>query len=82
MIEVSVRALADDVQQRLAELAVFPEDELVPEAAAITLWQHTGDYIPRQSRILLVDLKQRSLVQLARSARPPPMVSVESRSTT
>jgi APAF-1 helical domain/WD domain, G-beta repeat len=39
----------------------------VPEAAVTTLWQHTGNLSPRQSRKLLVDLKQRSLVQLART---------------
>src|SRR5439155_10484698 len=49
-IEVSVRALTGDVQQRLAELAVFPEDEPVPEAAVATLWQHTGNLRSRQSR--------------------------------
>ena len=40
----------------------------MPEAAVTTLWQHTGNLSPRQSRKLLVDLKQRSLVQLARTA--------------
>jgi hypothetical protein len=53
-IEVSVRALTGDVQQRLAELAVFPEDEPVPDAAVSTLWQHTAGLSPRHSRKLLV----------------------------
>jgi WD40 repeat protein len=67
MIEVSVQALSSDVQERLAELAVFPQDEQLPEAAVTTLWQHTGDVSERQSRRLLVDLEEHSLVQLARA---------------
>jgi hypothetical protein len=68
MIEVSVRALADDVQKRLVELAVLPEDEPVAAAAVTTLWQHTGNLSPRQSRKLLVELKLKSIVQLSRAA--------------
>jgi hypothetical protein len=68
MIEVSVGSLEKNEQQRLAELAVFPEDTQVPEAAVTTLWQHTGGHNPRQSRKLMVDFKQRSLVNLLRSA--------------
>jgi WD40 repeat protein len=64
-IEVSVRVLDERDQQRLAELAVFPEDELVPESAVCTLWQHTGGLSQRHARKLLVDLKQRSLIQLS-----------------
>jgi hypothetical protein len=64
MIEVSVHALADDVQERFIELAVFPEDEPIPDAVVATLWQSTGMLTPRQARKLLVDLKKRSLVQL------------------
>jgi WD40 repeat protein len=71
MIEVSVAALPADIQQRLAELAVFPEDEAVPDAVVTTIWQHTGGYTPRQSRKILVDLKQRSLVQLTRAPDAP-----------
>jgi len=67
-IEVSVKALPEEVQQRLAELAVFPEDAAVPEAAVTTLWEHTGGLDPPDARWLLVKLKQRSLVQLT---RPP-----------
>ncbi len=63
-IEVSVQALSEEARQRLAELAVFPEDEPVPVAAIGTLWAHTGSLAARHARKLLVDLKQRSLVQL------------------
>lgn len=68
MIEVSVRALPEEAQERLAELAVFPEDEAVPAAAVCTLWQHTGSLGARQARRLLVDLKQRSLLQITDDA--------------
>jgi WD40 repeat protein len=68
MIEISVAALADDVQHRLAELAVFPTDEQVPDAAIATLWSQTGGLSPRQSRKLLVDLRKRSLLQLTHTA--------------
>jgi len=67
-IEVSVRVLSEDVQRRLAELAVFPEDERVPNAAVCTLWQQTGNLSPRHARKLLVDLHQRSLIQLVGQA--------------
>ena len=65
MIEVSVGALTTTSRQRLAELAVFPEDETIPEAAVTTLWPHTGGLNPRQSRKADGCLKQRSLVNLA-----------------
>ncbi|MDC0934890.1 NB-ARC domain-containing protein [Pirellulales bacterium] len=74
MIEVSVGALEEDARSRLAELAVFPEDEQVPAAAIETLWQHSGNLSPRHARKLLVNLKQRSLVQLTRSDELEPGV--------
>jgi hypothetical protein len=63
-IEVSVAALPHQEQQRLVELAVFPEDEAVPEAAVTTLWEHTGQLDELETARLLVKLKQRSLIQL------------------
>jgi WD40 repeat protein len=66
-IEVSVRSLTGDTQQRLAELAVFPGDEQVRQAAVTTLWQGTGNLSPRQSRKLIIELKQRSLVLISHS---------------
>jgi hypothetical protein len=36
-IKVSIDALAADQKQRFAELAVFPPDETIPEAAVATL---------------------------------------------
>jgi WD40 repeat protein len=67
-IEVSVQVLPDGDQKRLSELAVFPNDDATPEAVVTMLWEHTGGLSPRQARQLLLKLKQRSLVQLMRSA--------------
>ena len=69
MIEVSVKALPENDQLRLTELAVFPEDAAVPDAAVATLWESTGGLSGRLSRKLLVELKQRSLVQIVASAK-------------
>ena len=65
-MEVSVRALPEDEQTRFAELAVFPNDEPIPEAAVLTLWSRAGGLNGRQARRLLVKLKQRSLITLDR----------------
>ena len=70
MIEVSFKALNDDEQHRLIELAVFPEDETVPDAAVATLWESTGQLTGRLTRSLLGKLKQRSLLQLTAPKDP------------
>ena len=48
-IKVSIDALAPDQARRFAELAVFPPDEAVPEAAVATLWSHTGPMKEREA---------------------------------
>ena len=67
-MEVSVRVLPEDKQRRFAELAVFQSGFNVPEAAAVVLWGHTGGLSERHARRLLVEFRQRSIVQLDRSA--------------
>jgi len=67
-MEVSIRDFPEDQQQRFAELAVFPSGVKFPEAAIVVLWGHTGGLSERHARRLLVEFKQRSLVQLDRSA--------------
>ena len=62
-LELSIHVLPEDKQRRFAELAVFPEDAEVPEAAVLTLWGHTGGLSERHARQLLLELKQRSVVQ-------------------
>lgn len=66
-IEISVQALPDEEQMRLVELAVFPEDEAVPEAAIATLWQQTGNLDDLDTQQLLIKLKRRSLIQVTAS---------------
>lgn len=63
-IDVSMHALPEEQHQRFMELAVFPPVSSVPEAAVLTLWAHTGDLDERRARKLLVELKQRSLLQI------------------
>jgi WD40 repeat protein len=67
-MEVSVRALPEDTQRRFAELAVFASGSRIPEAAVVVLWGYTGGLSERHTRRLLVEFKQRSLVQLDRLA--------------
>jgi WD40 repeat protein len=63
-MKASVDVLAPDEQQRFAELAVFDFDSPVPEAAAYVLWQHTGQLSERNCTKLLINLSERSLIQL------------------
>jgi WD40 repeat protein len=67
-IQVSIDALAPDEAKRFAELAVFPPDETIPEAAVETLWSHTGGLPGRRARRLLTLLERRSLVSLTGEA--------------
>jgi len=61
----SLEVLSPEEQKRFVELAVFPLDRGAPQAAVITLWQHTGGLEPFESQILLAEFAERSLVQLA-----------------
>jgi hypothetical protein len=63
-ITLSVHRLTLDEQRRFAELAVFPEDKTVPEAAVRTLWSHTGGMKSLGIEKLLKRLAERSLVYL------------------
>ena len=63
-MQASVDMLPEDEQQRFAELSVFATDQTVPEAAAATLWSHTGDLNDLDTEELLINLAERSLVQL------------------
>jgi WD40 repeat protein len=85
-MEVSVRTLGEragdepllrDAARRFVELAVFPNEEPIPEAAVLTLWSHTAALKERYCRKLLVLLQQRSLVQRTHAADgTQPMVSL------
>jgi WD40 repeat protein len=66
-LKVSVDFLSSedpDAVTRYKELAIFPEDEFVPEDAIATLWAHTGNLKKRNVGRLLTKLKDRSLLRL------------------
>jgi WD40 repeat protein len=63
-MKASVDVLSKDEQWRFAELAVFDTDDTVPEATAHVLWTHTGELSDRNCTKLLINLAERSLVQL------------------
>jgi len=63
-MQASVDMLAIDEQRRFAELAVFSEDDTVPDSAIATLWKHTGRLDDLDTDDLLINLAERSLIQL------------------
>ena len=63
-IDLSIRVLPEDEQERIAELAVFAVSTGAPELAVETLWGDTAGLKPREARKLLADLAQRSLVRM------------------
>ncbi|MEI7939223.1 MAG: NB-ARC domain-containing protein, partial [Verrucomicrobiota bacterium] len=54
-MHASVEMLPDAEQQRFAELSVFTTDQNVPEAAAATLWSHTGEMDDLDTEELLIN---------------------------
>lgn len=63
-MKVSVDALSSEQRRRFAELAVFAPGGLVPQTAVRTLWAHTGNLDDLDTADLLVELGDRSLIQL------------------
>ena len=63
-MQASVDMLSDDERKRFAELSVFATDTSIPEAAAATLWNYTGRLDDLDTGDLLINLSERSLVQL------------------
>ena len=61
-LRLSTDALPAAERARYFELAVFPEDALIPAAAISTLWRHTGRMEPEASRDLLLRLHRRALL--------------------
>ena len=67
VLKVSVDALAasdPNWAKHYQELAVFPADEAVPEAAIVQLWVHTDGLNEQATRQLLTTLGRKSLVRL------------------
>jgi len=70
-IKIGVDTLANPVfgghleyVERFVELAVFPPDETIPEAAVSVLWSHTGGLTEVRARDLLRVLASKALVQI------------------
>jgi WD40 repeat protein len=64
-IEASTTLLPDGGARRLAELAVFVEDESIPVPIVVQLWQATGGLTEPQARDLCAQLDRFSLVSLS-----------------
>ena len=64
-LRLSTDALRQPERARYFELAVFPEDAVIPVAAICTLWRHTGGMDPDASRDLLRRLHRRALLTLS-----------------
>jgi hypothetical protein len=72
-MQASVDMLTNDEQRRFAELAVFQDDDdTVPESAIATLWEHTGRLDDLDTDDLLINLAERSLIQLDTPAPASP----------
>ena len=62
-LKVSVDRLPPHERECYLELAVFPPDETIPEAAILTLWAHAQKLKERDGRRLLAVLDRRSLLK-------------------
>ncbi len=61
-LRLSTDALPAAERDRYFELAVFPEDAVIPVAAICTLWRHTGGMERGAARDLLLRLHRRALL--------------------
>lgn len=59
-LDVSVRVLPAELRQQYLELAIFAEDDSVPESALVRLWSDRGSY-PAKLRKSMRQLAARSL---------------------
>lgn len=63
-MQASIEVLDQDQQHRFAELSVFAADRMIPENALAVLWEETGGLDTLDTEALLIELSERSLVQL------------------
>ncbi|HEU4561293.1 MAG TPA: NB-ARC domain-containing protein [Longimicrobium sp.] len=63
-MRLGVDALPPDERERYLELAVFPEDEQVPEPVVLTLWKQTAGLDELGGRDLLARLHGRALLEI------------------
>ncbi|BAY07542.1 NB-ARC domain-containing protein [Calothrix sp. NIES-2098] len=62
-IKISIEALPPQEVQNYLELAVFPEDTPVPEAAIVKIWSHSNRLTEYQARQLLTNLARKALLR-------------------
>jgi WD40 repeat protein len=62
-VATSVRTLPDEQAARYRELVIFPDDEPLAESAVVRLWKATAGLKGREARRLLVELRDRALIQ-------------------
>lgn len=67
-MRLSVQALPEADAARYLELAVYPEDALIPEASVRTLWRHTGGLKDYQTDQLPSRLEGKALLYRDRDA--------------
>lgn len=67
-MRLSVDFLPEPARSRYLELAVFPEEEEIPEATICRLWARTGNLADYESRRLLQDFARKGLLYLDRVA--------------
>ncbi|HEU4560625.1 MAG TPA: NB-ARC domain-containing protein [Longimicrobium sp.] len=63
-MRLSVDALPENERRRYLELAVFPEEEGIPEPVVTQLWARTGGLEPLEARALLRALERKALLEV------------------
>ncbi|QIR41002.1 hypothetical protein HCG51_32855 [Tolypothrix sp. PCC 7910] len=62
-IKISIEVLPEQEAQNYLQLAVFPEDTPVPEAAIVKIWTHGNRLTERNARKLLTTLSRKALLR-------------------
>ncbi|BAY26879.1 WD repeat protein [Calothrix sp. NIES-2100] len=62
-IKISIEALPEQAAQNYLQLAVFPEDTPVPEAAIVKIWTYSNRLTERNARKLLTTLARKALLR-------------------
>lgn len=69
-IHTSIEDLDEDKQRRFAELSIFGPRGAIPSSAVETLWTSTGAISDLDVDDLLIELRERALVQLDKPSEP------------
>ena len=65
----SVEALPPHMRQRYLELAIFPEDVIIPEETVFKLWHQTGGLDALRGKSLLTTFERKGLIYLGQGQR-------------